>query len=347
MIKMNKIIAAVCILSGLFFSCRKDKPEDALPHPVTIGTNGVFITNEGNFQFGNAKVSYYDITNSTVTEDLYQPANSTSLGDVCQSMALFNGKAYIVLNNSGKVVVVNATTFITTATINGFSSPRYFLPVSNNKAYVTDLHSNTISIIDLSTNTITGAIACNGWTEELVLAYGKAFVTNQKSNKVYVINTSADTLMDSITVGYASNSIKEDKNGKLWVLCGGSQSNTVNASLHRINPVTHQVEETFTFPHLTDSPWRLDINGSNDTLYFLNKDVYRMPITSTTLPGTPFINEGTSNFYGIGIEPNTGIVYVADAIDYVQRGKIYRYRPDGTLVNSFLAGIIPGDFYFK
>ena len=51
-------------------------------------------------------------------------------------------------------------------------------------------------------------------------------------------------------------------------------------------------------------------------------------------------------FYGLGIHPQTKEILVADAIDYVQRGK-YVYQANGTLVKTYLAGIIPGDFYFK
>ncbi len=344
----NTICFFLLSLSLLLNSCRKDKPEDGSEPMVSVGNSGgVYITNEGNYQFGNAKVSYYNIADSAVIEDLYQPANNVGLGDVCQSMCFFNNKGYVVVNNSGKVVVVHPTTFITTVTITGFTSPRFFLPVSNSKAYVTDLYSNSISIVDLSSNTITGSIACPGWTEELVLAYGKAFVTNEQQNKIYVINTATDVVEDSIAVGFGSNAIREDKNGKLWVLCGGKQTNTIYASLYRINPITNQVEQSFQFPNLTDNPFRLNTNITNDTLYFLNKGVFKMSIAAANLPATPFISEGTRNFYGLGIEPNTNIVYVADAIDYIQKGKIYRYQPDGTVINSFLAGIIPGAFYFN
>jgi len=346
MIRKNNLFL-IGILTCTLFACRKDKPEDLVQPPISIGANGVYITNEGNFMFGNGKVSYYDPTQATVTEDLFQPANSRPLGDVCQSMCLFNGKAYLIINNSNKIEVVNSNTFVSTAIISGFTSPRYFLPVSNNKAYVTDFTSNNIAIVDLSNNTISGNIPCSGWTEELVLAYGKAFVTNQKRDKIYVINTADDILTDSIGVGYASNSIVEDKNGRLWVMCGGKQTNSINASLHRINPVTNIVEQTFTFPNSSDSPWRLQINGTNDTLYFLNNGVYRMPINSTSLPAASFISQGSNNFYGLGIDPTSSIIYVADAVDYVQRGVIYCYKTDGTLINTFLAGIIPGDFYFK
>lgn len=346
MISRNKIEYAF-ILSCLLFSCRKDKPDDVLQPTVSTGINGVFVTNEGNFQFGNAQVSYYEPSQTASTQDLFKPNNNRPLGDVCQSMYLFNSKAYIIVNNSSKIEVVNENTFVSSATITGFASPRYFLPVSNNKAYVTDLYSNTISIVDLSNNTISGNIACNGWTEQLAQAYGKVFVTSQSSNNLYIINTLTDVLMDSIVIGYAANSIAEDKNGKLWVLCNGSETNTINASLHRINPVTNVVEQTFTFSNSSDAPLKLHFNGTNDTLYFLNNGVYQMPITAGSLPSEALIPQVGNNFYALGIDPNNSVIYVADAVDYVQRGVVYRYQPDGTLINTFLAGINPGHFYFK
>ena len=36
--------------------------------------------------------------------------------------------------------------------------------------------------------------------------------------------------------------------------------------------------------------------------------------------------------------------YVADAIDYQQKGIVYRYSPEGELLDEFRVGIIPGAF---
>ncbi len=336
------------LLSFLFIafcisSCKKE-PDN---HQQNNVGKGVYIINEGNFQFGNAKVSYYNKNDDSVADDLFQAANNRPLGDVLQSMFIFNGKAYLVVNNSQKIEVVNPLTFVSSAVISGLGSPRYFLPVSNSKAYITDFENiNAISVIDLNSNTVTGKIPCNGWTEELILSNGKVFVTNLRSDKIYVVNPNTDVLGDSITVSYACNSVKEDKNGKVWVLCSGDEQKNFSGGLYRINPATLQVEQSFPFPNLSDSPWRLRMNPASDTLYFLNGGVYRMAISETTLPATAFIPQNNRNFYGIGIDPETGIVYVSDAIDYVQRGMVYRYNPDGTLLSSFQAGIIPGDFWF-
>ena len=330
-------MALMCLVA--LVSCRKDKPEPPEETAVVVGNSGgLYITNEGNFQWGNATVSYYDVATGSVAEDLFQHANGSSLGDVCQSMTIFNGKGYLVMNNSNKVVVVDPQSFVSTATITGFDSPRYILPVSNAKAYVTDFHANSIAVVDLANNTITGGIPCPSATEELVLAYGKAFVTAPQRDKVYVISTVTDQITDSITVSAGGASIVQDMNGKLWVLC--------NNALYRIDPFSHGVEATFSFTAAT-SPWRLRINGTHDMLYFLDTDVYRMSITAAALPTSSFIPASGRNFYGLGVDPTEGSIYVADAIDYVQRGVVYRYGSDGSERANFLAGIVPGGFCFN
>ena len=341
----QKIFFAV-IIGFIFFSCRKDKPQ-SVDNTTVSGSGGVLITNEGNFQFGNAKLSYYDFQTENVTEDIFQNANNHVLGDVLQSINVFNNKMYLVLNNSQKIVVANSNNIVQTSTIQGFNSPRYFLPITNKKAYVTDLYANAISIVDLSSNTISGSIPLHGWTEQLIQMYGEVFVCNKNSNKLYVIDAINDVVKDSISIGFAANSIVEDKNGKLWILCGGISSQNIFASLHRINPISHQVEKSFSFSNLSDAPMRLKFNGSNDTLYFISGGIFRMNITDNNLPNTPFIQKGTHNFYGLGIRPQNGEVFAADAIDFVQRGVIYRYDANGNLITTFLAGIIPGDFLFQ
>jgi hypothetical protein len=331
-----------CVL--FLSSCIKDQPSVDTTK-VDLTSAGVYIVNEGNFQFGNASVSYYSIADDAVQEDLFKPANNKSLGDVAQSMCIYNDKAYIVVNNSGKIEVTDSKTFISQGTITGLASPRYFVPVSTTKGYVSDLFSNSISIIDLAANTKSGSISCTGWTEEMIASGGKVFVCNKQRDKVYVINTTSDIISDSILLGYGSNSIKEDKNGKLWVLCNGDDNLKKSAGLYRIDPSSLQVEQSYIFS--SGSPWRLKINGSKDTLYYINNGVYSMSISSSNLPTQPLIEEGNKKFYGLGIDPLSGLIYVADAMDYVQKSTIYRYQSNGTALSSFKSGIISSDFYFK
>jgi hypothetical protein len=335
----------ICLLS---YSCVKDKPQEPLKSAITINSaSSVLVINEGGFGYNNAEISIYDPTSSSVVDDYFkQQNNGAILGDVCQSITKYNNRYYLVMNNSHKIVVVNETDFVKTSTINGFNSPRNLLPITYNKAYVSDLYSNSIQIVDLNSNSISGSINCMKGTEEMALLYNRAFVTNSNSTYCYVINTSTDLLTDSINIGKGASSVVIDKNAKVWILAGGNSGANEVGKLVKINPLNLQIELSLNF-NLSDSPNKLCINKSRDTLYYLNKGVCQFPIISTSLPTNPLINQGSKIYYGLGINPKDYTIYVSDAIDYSQKSKIEIYKPNGTFVTNFNAGIISNGFCFE
>lgn len=72
-----------------------------------------------------------------------------------------------------------------------------------------------------------------------------------------------------------------------------------------------------------------------------------MDVTATRVPVRPFIKYQQTLFYGLTVNPENGDVYVADAIDYQQPGKIYRYDREANLIDEFYVGVIPGAFCWK
>lgn len=336
------------LLISLFASCVKDKPNEELQPDVNL-TNGakVYITNEGNYGSNNASVSLYDLGNGSVIQDIYKIQNNNAvLGDVCQSMIKINNNYYIVVNNSGKIIVVSSDGFKFQSAITGLNSPRFILPVSPNKAYVSDLYANSVSVIDLNTSTKTGSIPLSGWTEQMLLLYNKAFVTNLKSDYVYVLNTVTDQISDSVLVGPNAGSLVLDKNSKLWVLSGGNSSSSTAAKLSRINPVTLQIEATFSYG-TSDKPGNLCVNSTRDELYYLNTHIYKMSIGDTNIPGSSFISGNGHTFYGLAVNPKNNDIYVSDAIDYIQKSTIMVYSNNGAQQSSFKAGINASGFYFE
>lgn len=128
--------------------------------------SGLFITNEGNFQYGNATLSYYDPATNTVQNEVFFRANGMKLGDVAQSMSIYDNKGWIVVNNSHVIFAIDLNTFKEIGRIENLTSPRYIHFLSDEKAYVTQLWDNRIFIVNPKTYEITGYITVPDMTME-------------------------------------------------------------------------------------------------------------------------------------------------------------------------------------
>jgi len=355
---MKNFLAFLLLLSSAFtglVSCMGYGAMDEEDFEIggSLPGDGLFITNEGNFMYGNASLSYYIPSEKRVENEIFIRANGMNLGDVAQSMVIRDGLGYIVVNNSGVIFVIDIKTLKLVGSITGFTSPRYIHFLSDTKAYVTNLWDSRITIINPKTFQITGHIAVDGHqsTEQMV-QYDKYVFTNCWSydNKILVIDTEQDKLVDSIQVGIQPTSLAIDKHNKIWTITdggyeGGPYGHTA-PSLYRIDAQSRTVEKEFTFA-FGDWPSEVTLNGSRDTLYFINKSIWRMDVTEEVFPPQPFLPYKGTLYHGLTVDPRTSEVYVADAIDYVQPGVVYRYDAQAGLLDNFRVGITPGAFCFK
>ena len=319
--------------------------------------DGLFITNEGNFQYGNATLSYYDPETKTVENEVFYRANAMKLGDVAQSMTIRNDVGWVVVNNSHVIFAIDINTFKEVGRITGLTSPRYIHFISDEKAYVTQIWDYRIFIVNPKTYQITGYIECpdmtmeTGSTEQMV-QYGKYVYVNCWSyqKRILKIDTTTDQVVDQLEVGIQPTSLVMDKNYKLWTITDGGYEGSPygyeEPSLYRIDAETFKIEKQFKF-QLGDAPSEVQLNGAGDELYWINKDIWRMSVDAERVPVRPFLKYPDTKYYGLTVRPKNGDVYVADAIDYQQQGMIYRYTKDGELVDEFYVGIIPGAFCWK
>lgn len=345
---MKKLL--ILVLFAVVASCTKDPISQ---NGSFLTSNGVFILNEGKFIGGTGSLSFYSYDSTKIYNDLFFNVNGWPLGSVPNSMKIKGDNAYIVVNNSGKIEVINRNTLESVTTINGLISPRNISFVNNNKAYVTIMYSDSVAIINLNGNTISGFINLRRFSEAIVTSGSKAFISNwigpnfQGGKEVMVINTVNNVVIDSIEVGIQPESMVIDKNNMLWVLCDGGYFGDDLAKLIKINTVTNIIEKEFVFPTKDISPSCLQIDGAGETLFYLESGVQRMNINATALPSAPFISESGNSFYKIGINPVNSDIFVTDAVDYEQQGYVLYYKKDGTLVSTLMADIIPGMMCFK
>ncbi len=355
-------IALLCsfiALSILPSACSKDpirvETIDQDTTRVPSYKDGIFIVNEGNYNWGNASVTFVDNASNAVVQDIFSKSNSRNLGDIAESMTIAGDLGYLLINNSNKIEVVTLNDFKSVKTISGLHSPRFLQIIDSNKAYATNLQ-NYISIINLQTNSVSGTIKTTSWTESLI-RYDKYMLVTSigrfsepsslRKAQILVIDTESDAIIDSIQSGKEPIGIVIDKKQKVWVLCSGGYDNFEAPSLLRINPELWMVEKVFTFPDPGNAPSRLCINPTGDTLYYLKGGVYQMPVASNSLPAQPLISSESRNFYALNIHPASGRIYVSDAKDYVQNGTAYQYSVHGVLVKQYPTGRIPGAFCFS
>ncbi len=317
-------------------------------------TNGVFVTNEGGFGAGNATVSF--ISNANVLQNnIFASANSgAALGDTAQSMFFEGSKAYIIMNGSGTIKVVNRTTLALETTITGLVNPRYMASFDG-KLYVTCwgdplvTTDDQVKVIDVATNALIGNFSVPEGPENIVLNNGLLYIAQKGGygygNKVTVINPVTFSILAPINVGDVPTSL-EINNGILYILCGGKPSfsgSETFGSLVKYDLATGIVINTI--PFATTHPNNLKIVGS-DLYYTIDSAIHKSNLTDTTLPNTALFSTTPQGVYGVyAFNVIDDVLYVADAGDYINAGKVYTYTTAGTLLNSFTVGVIPNGFY--
>lgn len=342
-------LAAALICGGvLFTSCDRDTPTPNEPgtNRVFNSGEGFFILNEGGFTAGNSSMSYYDMNGAnpgTVFNQVFMNANHVPLGDVAQSMTLINGYLYVVVNNSSKVLVLNPQSLAIVATIDGLAGPRNILQVDSAHAWITQMYDNTIQVLDLSTNTITGTHSVGVPAEAITKVNGKIFITSLVTDKLYACTANPFTVDSSMVIAPGGNSMVTDANGKLWVLSYGYWATSAPGGLFRVDPALNTVEASMPFTS-SDFATHLCANPAGDSLFYINYNIYRMAISDAALPTSAFISGAGHSFYTIGLMPNTSNFFAGDAVDYVQSGLLFRYNAAGAQQDVDTVGIIPNNF---
>jgi hypothetical protein len=347
-----KFLTFIAILI-LFIGCDKNTDDN----PAGVWSESVFIINEGPFQAGSGTISAFNRETGEVTPDLFEMANGRPLGNIVQSLTVHGDKAFIMVNNSNKIEVVNLEDFNSVATVENIKLPRYFIGFDQNKGYVSCWDS-TVKVLDLADFTVIDSIQCGTGPDEMVISGNYLFVINSGGfgvdSTVSVIRTDNEEVVGKINVGYRPAGIQKDMHGNIWVLCSGKGWNgfpapgDTPARLVCIDPDSHEILNEMAFPDTENHPDNLIIDGDGSILYYNHPaGVFSFPVSGLSLNEQPMINSNTM-FYGLGFDEKEKMIYATDPLDYAQNGWVYRFNAsDGTPVDSILVGIIPNGFWFN
>ncbi|MFY1047370.1 YncE family protein [Chryseobacterium sp. GP-SGM7] len=339
--KLNKLLQIIFGFVLLFsISCTSDY-EEVIPE-ITYN-NGIFITNEGNFGKPNAEVTFVTKDLSLMQNDIYKAKNNENLGDVLQTMVFNGDKAYLLLNNSNKIKVVDRITFKKTGEITTqLDNPRY-MAVANGNLYVSnDKYGGAkyVNVYKLSDNSFVKKIdfASTSTVENVVEAGGNIFIQNASygfGNTITKINTTSNTI-DGAAIPVPNGNINKtvSYNNNVYTISAG----TTDSYIYQISPAGAIVKTT-TLTGITNGR-NLQVDGGRFYFSSSNK-IYSMDMNATTVPSTPLITavDGGANFTVYGFSVLDGRIFVSDVKGFTQASEITVYTTAGAIISKFTAGI--------
>ena len=340
---MKKIILSLAIIA-FATSCSNvdDSSENTeVPNIEKPYANGILITNEGNFTSSNAEISFIKNDLSTVYNKIFATNNSNAtLGDVAQYMAFNNDLAYIVMNNSSTIEIVDRYTFkkVNQITAN-LNAPRA-IAFSNGKIYVSNANDNTVTVYNGNTNAFIKSISLDNQPEKLVATSNYVYVQSSSfatANTVEIINSSSDTNTKDLSFGLPMNGITLDSN-MVFVL--GSDENKTEISKIEKEAITKTISNV----NLKSSRY---LTLDNNNLYFTNgTGIYTLSKDLNSIPSSPIFNvndNSWSTLYGFNVID--GKVFSSDANGFTDNSIITVYDLTGNVLKTFTTEIGTNGFY--
>ncbi len=321
----------------------------------------VFVINEGAFGQANASVTVFYPETGDRTSNVFSTVNERLLGDVANDAQWINCQLHIVVNNSHKIEVIDPNTYQSVRTIfidsdSHGGSPRKILQVAADKAYVTNLFGNNVSVIDLDSGTEIGTIDVGPGPEGIARSGDYAFVSLSgmgQGNEVAVIDIAADELVTRLKVGDNPIHIANAPDGKIWSVATGNYGFDENfqydpeletfGEIVIIDPVTLEISRRF------------DTGGHPGKLVFIDEKqallqldgIMMVDVDNLTLIDEHVLERSMHSF-GISkaVHDTEPSLYVTVAPDFASSGRVVRYDLSGEAIDSFQAGIGPGPIAF-
>jgi hypothetical protein len=302
--------------------------------------NGFLIANEGNFGKPNADVTYVSSDLSIKQDNIFSAANGSNLGDVLQMISFNGDNAYLLLNNSNKIQIVNRYNFKRTGEITAeLNAPRY-MAFANNNIYVTNDKfggDKFVSIYKASDLSFVKKINFTDAAERIIEAGNNIFVQNASfgyGNKITYITTSNNQAQSTITIPNGNINKMIESNEMVYAIAAG----TSDSYIYQISS-TGSITKTYTLTGITDAT-NLEIEKGK--FYFTSGlKVYTMDMTANAAPSAPLFTVANSidpysNLYGFSVVNDR--IFTSDANGFTQDSKISVYSTTGSLLKTFTAG---------
>lgn len=356
--RKNHLYLYALVVLLVWTGCRKDQP------PSPSGDKGempqgelVWVACEGNLGAGNSQLGLYDPQTGNYQDNLLPLAEGESLGDILESIALGDQRLYLLLNNSDRIRVLDKESRTWIGSMN-VPKPRRMLLMEGDKAYVSSLYSQIVYVINTRTLTVEKEIPLPYANAESLIKLGdEVWVAcwDLGCRELLILDSRSDQWIGSVSLpGAAPHTLARAPGDKLWVLSGNAAEG-LGTQLSRVDLQRREAEFSLAFPEDTEG-LRLAVDSARGWLYYIGLDfqggkdpygLFRMDLEDTLLPKQPWIPaEKNQYFWGLGLHPRTGDLYLADPRGFIQKGEVRRYSAEGEWQDAFETAMGPNSFYF-
>lgn len=348
---MKKSLFVLVLLAVLMTACYK-KP--VTPDNPAVERNGMYILNEGVWNYNNSSISYYNFDSAEVTADVFTAVNNRGLGDTGNDLQRYGTRLYCVVNTSEMIQVMDLYTAKVVGTVSlAGKSPRRIC-FSGSKAYVS-CFDGTVVRFDTATLAVEATVTVGANPEGVCVANGKLYVANtggynapNYGTTVSVIDMATFAVIKNITVAMNPSRLYLAPNQQDIYLISNGDYYTVKSCLQKISPLTDEVVRTY----------NIELNNLafyGNSAYFYSYDfsteeysIQIFDLITETVVNDHFITDGTilNIPYGIAVNPRNGDVYVSDAHNFTVNGDVYCFDQNGKRKFLFEVGVNPSAMVF-
>lgn len=346
-------LISLLVVGLVLISCKKD--------PVNGGgevelNHGMLVLCEGLFQQNNSTLSWVNFTNGSEINTFFLNQNARQLGDTGNDMEVYDGKIFIVVNVSSTIEVLSANTGKVIKQIemieNGVAKQPRSIAFSGDKAYVS-CFDGYVDVIDINSLEVEERIQVGLNPEGLAVSGQRLFVANsgglslpQGDSTVSVIDLTSNTELFKVNVGLNPGGVEVDDQGEVYVITRGDY-NSIPSRMHRINPNSGIVEESFTF----DASGITKMNGkfliSYSDFSSGQNQIGLFNTATEMMEDATFIDVSSiETVYGVAYNEFKDRIYVTDAKNFSVTGYVNEFDNAGAYIKNYHVGLNPSKMLF-
>jgi YVTN family beta-propeller protein len=227
---VNKLSSSITVFDLFKGKELAEFPVEVEPHEATTldNHNRVVVTNYGAPNVIGKSISIINTKSNKIEKTIELEKSLRPHGIVAFPNT---AKVGVVTDIGNELVIVNIETGIVEKKIATKQIVSHLLVLHPNKplAYVTNINSGSVSVIDLNLNQVIKIIPCGLGTEGIDITPDglEIWVTNNKENTLSVINTETFEITDTMTTGKESLRLKFSIDG-LYCLVSNSRDGTIS-----------------------------------------------------------------------------------------------------------------------